>query len=564
MDKEHLHRFLLTLALIMGFLFVWSEYLAPKPAPAPKPEVATAKPTAQATKSAAPTAPAATERKEATPPAQTAAVTDERQTPLYDLLFTNQPGSLARATLRKFHVGESGKTPNIGVVPFEGAAPPPLRWTFGAGEQSWTDDGAEYRKTSAGETNLIYEKALDNGLIVSKNLTWSLSSYWIEQKVSVTNRKGEPVKLRSSVTLSSGDSHEELRSSGVSSYLGNRPTPLRVSAFINEKAVYWTTEEVLSGKAIPPGEIRWAGFDSRYFLMTAVPVEARWNEIKMSATSRKDETSGKEISDRADLTMIYPPYEIPTGGTQSYTLRLFLGPKDIGVLQGVGHDLDRAIDLGDWLGWIARPMLYFLRWLYSIFPNYGLAIILLTVVVRLLMFPLAQKQARSMRKMQEHKPQMDALKEKFKDDKEGYSRELMSYMRSHKINPMGGCLLILPQLPIFFALYRVLWNSIELRHAPFIFWIRDLSAHDPFFVLPVLLGIAMFLQQKMTPSPGADPAQQAMFKFMPIIFTAMMVFLPAGLNLYIFVSTLWGVVQQYWVQRELASPAKVAEKVSRK
>ena len=136
-------------------------------------------------------------------------------------------------------------------------------------------------------------------------------------------------------------------------------------------------------------------------------------------------------------------------------------------------------------------------------------------------------------------------------------------MRTHKINPMGGCLLILPQLPIFFALYRVLWNSIELRHAPFVFWIRDLSAHDPLFVLPVLLGVAMFLQQKMTPSPGADPAQQAMMKFMPLLFTAMMIFLPAGLNLYIFVSTLWGVVQQYWVQRELASPAKTAEKVSR-
>ena len=264
------------------------------------------------------------------------------------------------------------------------------------------------------------------------------------------------------------------------------------------------------------------------------------------------------------LLLVLLSWEIPAGGAQTYSLRLFAGPKDIGVLEKAGASLGRAIDLGDWLGWIARPMLFFLRWLYSIIPNYGIAIILLTVVVRLLMFPMAQMQARSMKRMQEHKPQMDALKAKHKDDKEGYSSALMSYMRQNKINPMGGCLLLLPQLPIFFALYRVLWNSIELRQAPFAFWIHDLSTHDPAFVLPVLLGISMFLQQKMTPNPTADPTQQTMMKVMPLLFTGMMIFLPAGLNLYIFVSTLWGVVQQYWVQRQHSPAANYAEKVSRK
>jgi YidC/Oxa1 family membrane protein insertase len=168
------------------------------------------------------------------------------------------------------------------------------------------------------------------------------------------------------------------------------------------------------------------------------------------------------------------------------------------------------------------------------------------------MFPLAQQQAKSMRKMQEHKPEMDALKAKYADNKEAYSRELMTYMRTHKINPMGGCLLLLPQLPIFFALYRVLYNAIELRQAPFAFWIRDLASHDPYFVLPIVLGAVMFYQQKITPTPGMDPAQATVMKIMPVMFTVFMLFLPSGLNLYILVSTLWGIGQQLMVQRGLA------------
>jgi YidC/Oxa1 family membrane protein insertase len=161
-----------------------------------------------------------------------------------------------------------------------------------------------------------------------------------------------------------------------------------------------------------------------------------------------------------------------------------------------------------------------------------------------------------MRKMQEHKPQLDELRKKHGENKEAYQKEMMAYLRTHRVNPMGGCLLILPQMPIFFALYRVLYNSIELRHAPFVGWIHDLSAHDPFFILPVMLGIVMFLQQQLTPTPGADPAQQKMMKLMPVMFGGLMLFLPAGLNLYIFVSTLWGIVQQWLIQRKGSAPVR--------
>ena len=314
---------------------------------------------------------------------------------------------------------------------------------------------------------------------------------------------------------------------------------------------------------IPSGDIEWAGFDSRYFLMAALPKQGRWTEIKLGLISDvsgvQGSTQGETDLEKmlVELHLVYPPRDLAPRGTQDYALDLFVGPKDIGLLEGVSKGLERSIDLGDWLGWIARPILYFLRWLHTFIPNYGVAIILLTVVVRLAMFPLAHMQAKSMRRMQDHKGELDALKEKYKDQKEVYSKELMAYMRKHKINPMGGCLLLLPQMPVFFALYRVLYNSIELRHAPFMLWIQDLSDYDPYFVTPVLLGIAMFLQQKMTPTPTADPMQAKMMKIMPVMFAGFMLFLPSGLTLYILISTIWGIAQQYWVGHARHAPEEI-------
>ena len=293
-------------------------------------------------------------------------------------------------------------------------------------------------------------------------------------------------------------------------------------------------------------------------MFALTPVQGRWSSL----TARSIPPSNPdEKSEAMKFSAHYPLVEVEAGKPEIVKLKVYAGPKDIGRLENVGASLDRAIDLGDWLGPIARPILKFLRWLHGWVPNYGVAIILLTFLVRLAMFPLAQMQAKSMRKMQEHKPQLDALKEKYGENKEAYSRELMTYMRTHRINPMGGCLLLLPQLPIFFALYRVLYNSIELRHAPFILWIKDLSAHDPIFVMPILLGGVMFLHQRMTPTPGMDPAQAKIMKFMPVMFSFFMLFLPAGLNLYILISTLWGIGQQYWVQKGVKTVPVTPQKI---
>jgi len=249
--------------------------------------------------------------------------------------------------------------------------------------------------------------------------------------------------------------------------------------------------------------------------------------------------------------LMYPKRILKAGKSIKYSSKLFAGPKEISTLKKMGRGMDKAIDLGDWIGPISRPLLYFLKWLYRLIHNYGVAIIILTIVVRMLMYPLTAMQSKSMKKMQMLKPEIDKLKAKYKGDKEALNREMMKMWKLHKVNPLGGCFPLLLQLPIFFALYRVLYNAIELRHAPFMLWIKDLSDYDPYFVTPILMGVSFFLQQKIMPQSMGDEAQQKMMKWMfPIMFTVLMLFLPAGLTLYIFVSTILGIVQQLFNMRD--------------
>ncbi|MEZ4743629.1 MAG: membrane protein insertase YidC [Bdellovibrionota bacterium] len=184
--------------------------------------------------------------------------------------------------------------------------------------------------------------------------------------------------------------------------------------------------------------------------------------------------------------------------------------------------------------------------------NWGWAIILVTLGLKLIFFPLNQQAAISMNKMKKLQPEMNKIREKHKDDRMAQQQEIMKFMSAHKINPMKGCLPILPQIPVFFAFYRVLSTSIELRQAPFMGWIQDLSVADPYYVTPLLLGVAMFLQQKLTPNPSMDPAQAKMMLMMPVVFTVMMLGLPSGMVLYMLVNTIVSVAQQHWLNRKLA------------
>lgn len=287
--------------------------------------------------------------------------------------------------------------------------------------------------------------------------------------------------------------------------------------------------------------VRWLGIDTRYFVLALVPEpELRKN-------------SGIQIfADSVDgLPAVKGSLVVPTGGKKelSFTSRVYFGPKHIDDLEKADPVLRDSIDFG-WTSALAIPLLKALKFLYSLFGNYGLAIIVLTFGIKILLYPLTYKSMKSMAKMSQLQPQLTALREKFKDDKEKLNQEMMNFMKTNGYNPMGGCLPILLQMPIFFSLYRVLFNSIELYQAPFLFWIKDLSSPDAFFVTPVLLAGLMYLQQKLSPSTATDPTQQKMLQFMPLIFGFFMIMLPAGLNIYMVVNSLVSIGQQWFLNRK--------------
>lgn len=235
----------------------------------------------------------------------------------------------------------------------------------------------------------------------------------------------------------------------------------------------------------------------------------------------------------------------------------FSGPKDDVILKSVDKQMFTLINFGMFQV-ICEPILYVLKFFYSKFSNYGIAIILLTLLMRLLVFPIAYRGYKSMDKMQKIQPRLKAIREKYKDDSQKANLETMALMKEEKVNPVGGCLPMLLQLPIFFAFYRVLSESIVMYQAPFMWWITDLSLKDPLYILPVLMGLTMFIQQKLTPT-ALEPMQQKVMLFMPVIFSVFMISLPSALTLYIFVSTLFGVLQQYLFTKS-KTPAPTAIK----
>lgn len=297
-----------------------------------------------------------------------------------------------------------------------------------------------------------------------------------------------------------------------------------------------------------PFGVKWLGLGTRYFELALVP-----STNVAGAQVAQDFERGQAVKG----SLVYP-----TEGKKDFAFetRVYFGPKEMEALRSVHPILVDAIDFG-WTSFIAVPLLQSLKWLYTYVHNYGLAIIILTFIIKMLLFPLTYKSMKSMAKIAKLQPQLNALREKYKDDKEKLNAEMMNFMKTNGYNPVGGCLPILIQMPIFFALYRVLFNSMELYQAPFIGWIMDLSAPDPWFITPVLLTGLMYFQQKLSPSTATDPMQQKMLQIMPVIFGVFMLLLPAGLNIYMVVNSATSIAQQWVLNRKLGiTPAGKAVK----
>jgi YidC/Oxa1 family membrane protein insertase len=239
---------------------------------------------------------------------------------------------------------------------------------------------------------------------------------------------------------------------------------------------------------------------------------------------------------------------------------VYAGPKDLDTLRsyGSGRAFDTAIDYGAMarpFAFFARILLYVMRWFERIVGNWGVAIILLTVLVKVLLFPLTAKSVRSMNEMRKLQPEIEKLKQKFGSDREKLNQATMRLYQEHKVNPLGGCLPMLLQLPIWFALYATLQTSVELYREPFL-WMRDLTRHDPYFILPVAMGLSSFAMQKVSPQPADNAQAKMMLYFMPIFFSAIMLFVPGGLNLYIVVNNLLSIAQQQFMMKRMAAVQK--------
>jgi YidC/Oxa1 family membrane protein insertase len=384
-----------------------------------------------------------------------------------------------------------------------------------------------------------------DGLKIEKKYRFSPNSYLIEFDVIVSNQTEKAVRGRATLSLINS------AKTGQKQYGFEGP-----SALIDNKVEEFKSEKINEKKVIN-GKIGWIALQDRYFLNCIIPrnIEDAAMELDMKEHGLVE---SKWIQAESVLA----------GGEQRKTsFDLYLGPKKISVLKSFGNGLDRAVDFG-WFDFIARPCLWFMNLIYQFIPNYGIVIIVLTILIKIVLWPLGQKSYKSMNQMKRLQPLMTEIREKYKNDKNKMNAETMALYRTYKVNPLGGCLPMVAQIPVFFAFYRMLYEAIELRHAPFLGWINDLSAPDRLFhfnvasipfmdppygipVLTVIMGATMFIQQKMQP-PMGDPAQAKMMMFMPIIFTFIFINFSSGLVLYWLVNNVLSIAQQHFVSKKTA------------
>ena len=383
------------------------------------------------------------------------------------------------------------------------------------------------------------------GLVVEKTYAFSADTYLIEMEISVKNETSIPFQHDLIVGMRRYFKKQNGRYgfTGPSALVKGKLKQVKIGDIEDENTV--------------TGPIKWAALQDRYFLAAIIPRETVETRLWLS---QKDKTV---VSAR----YIQPVETIQPGADARYEYDLFFGPKSMKVLEGMPSELEKVINFG-MFNIIAKPCLFFMNWLYdNVVKNYGIAIIILTLVTKILLWPLGNKSYKSMNAMKKLQPLMTEIREKYKHDKKQMNQEMMALYKTYKVNPMGGCLPMVLQIPVFIALYRMLYEAIELRHAPFFLWINDLAAPDRLFrfdfsipfmqppygipVLTLVMGATMLLQQKMSPPPG-DPTQAKMMLFMPLIFTVIFINFSSGLVLYWLVNNIFSIAQQYYISKRNA------------
>ena len=374
-----------------------------------------------------------------------------------------------------------------------------------------------------------------NGLVVTKVYTFTRGGYRIGLNYSVENRSNVDVTVAPYLQLRRDAVVRSRSMTDVDSYSYIGPV-----LYNGEKYQKLNPEDLAEEPVSLTATGGWIASIQHHVLVAAIPHTGDSYGYKVNLTR-----SGQVLQSAIGL-----PQSLPAGQSTSVEQTLFAGPKLQDQMEATANGLKLTVDYG-WLTVISQPLFWVLRKIQSYVGNWGWSIILLTMMIKLVFYKLQETSGRSMAKMRNMQPRVKHLQERFKDDRQGLSQAMMELYRKEKVNPAAGCLPIVVQMPVFIALYWVLIESVEMRQAPFALWLNDLSSKDPYFVLPLLMGITMFFQQKLNPTPP-DPIQAKVMMAMPVVFTVFFAFFPSGLVLYWFVNNLLSIAQQWRINKVVA------------
>ncbi|MBL8265729.1 membrane protein insertase YidC [Steroidobacter sp.] len=549
----------LALVLYLNFM-AWQKDYAPPPAPVAAAAAQSANGTATPANETLPELPSASTEAPSVPNAGSAtpAATNEAapanaavirvQTDVLSLDISTRGGELIRADLLKYPVEKN--RPDLSVRLFNPT--PPLyvaRSGLRAADQraepthqaTYQSAASEYTLAAGAQELVVPLTWTDgNGITVVKTYKFKPGSYRIDLSYDVVNTSDSDYKAASYVQLVRHYEHVERSYFKVETYAYRGPAIYDGKAY--RKLNIEKEEDRAFKSTITTG---WMAALQHHFVAAAVPPAGAAYDYQLSLDSDNDFVLGYRG----------PLETVPAGGKHTFNEALFVGPKLQAQLAPTGPELQLVADYGK-LTIIAQPLFWLLEKVHSVVGNWGWAIILVTFLIKLAFYKLTAASGRSMAKMRNLGPRIKAIQERYKDDREQLGRQMMEIYKREKINPLAGCLPILIQIPFFLAFYWVLLESVEMRQAPFLGWITDLSSRDPFFILPFLMGGAMFAQFKLQPMPSADPVQAKIFMFMPIIMSVTMAWFPAGLVLYWLTNTLLSIAQQYRINKLVAAEDK--------
>ncbi|MFP3976761.1 MULTISPECIES: membrane protein insertase YidC [Marinobacter] len=436
----------------------------------------------------------------------------------------SEPLTLLNNTENRFYVLESGLIGQNGPDSAKNGQAP-----------VYSTDATSY-ELAEGENELIVNlvHTMDNGVQITKRYQFARDSYEIGVRYLIDNRSSENWQGNFTGKIVRDQSPDPTSgpSMGIKAFLG-LVTSSPEDPY--EKYDFGDLEDKRINETVTNG---WMAFLQHYFLAAWVP--------------ERDQPAQFQTTRRGSLHVmgfVYPATTVAPGETTEIGASAYVGPKIIDRLEAVAPSLDRTVDFG-WLFFISLPLFIIMEWFHSWVGNWGVSIILLTVLVKAVFFKLSATSYRSMGRMRAVAPQLTRLKELYGDDRQRMSQEMMALYKKEKINPLGGCLPILVQMPVFISLYWVLFESVQLRHAPFMLWIHDLSVMDPYFILPILMGASMMLQMSLNPTPP-DPMQAKIMKLMPVVFTIFFLWFPAGLVLYWLVNNILSISQQWYITRKI-------------